>query len=259
VADVIWTLPGSTPGRFPRMEVFELPFLMSNAEATSAAVWDYYDKHARDEFKDTKVIALHTHGPGNIFTAKKQVKTIEDLKGLKLRGPTRPVTRLLASLGATPVGMPLPGVPEALSKGVIDGAVTTYEVSPVIKLDELAHFTSETDPSVPGLYTALFVTAMNKARYEGLPPDLRAVIDRHSGREVSIRFGRMMADNDVPGKARIVAKHTMYTIPKTELVRWQKASENVDDEWMAEVTQKGLDGKALLADARALIAKNTRK
>ncbi len=260
VVDVVWTLPGSTPGRFSKMEVFELPFLMSNAEATSAAAWEYYEKNAKDEFKDVKVIALHTHGPGNVFTAKKQVKTLEDLKGLKLRGPTRPVTKLLTTLGVTPVGMPLPGVPDALSKGVIDGAVTTYEVSPSIKLDELTHFTAEGDPALPGLYTALFVTAMNKARYDGLPADLKAVIDKHSGRDVSVRFGKMMSDNDVPGKARMVAaKNTITVIPKAELARWQQASANVDDEWVAEVSKKGADGKALLADARALIAKNTKK
>ena len=123
VADVVWTLPGYTAGRFPKMEVFELPFMMTNAEATSRATWDYYEKHAQDEFKDVKVLAMHVHGPGNIFTSKKQIKTMADIKGLKLRAPTRLTTKLLASMGATPVGMPVPAVPDALSKGVIDGAV----------------------------------------------------------------------------------------------------------------------------------------
>ena len=100
VADVVWTLPGYTSGRFPRVEVFELPFTMTNAEATSAAAWEYYDKHAKEEFKDTKMLAVHVHGPGNIFTAKKQIKTLADIKGLKLRAPTRLTTKLLASLGA---------------------------------------------------------------------------------------------------------------------------------------------------------------
>ena len=103
VVDVVWTLPGNTAGRFPRIEVFELPFMMNNAEATSKAYWEYVQTVAPDEFKDTHVLALHVHGPGMFHTVDKQIKTTADLKGLKLRGPTRQSTKLLASLGATPV------------------------------------------------------------------------------------------------------------------------------------------------------------
>jgi len=138
VADVVWTLPSYTAGRFPKMEVFELPFIMSNAEATSRAAWDYYEKNAKEEFKDVKVLAMHVHGPGVIFAAKKPILTKADFKGLKLRAPTRQVTKLLASMGATPVGMPVTAVPDSLSKGVIDGAVIPYQVAPSVKLDELA-------------------------------------------------------------------------------------------------------------------------
>lgn len=259
VADVVWTLPGYTSGRFPRVEVFELPFTMTNAEATSAAAWEYYEKHAKEEFKDTKMLAVHVHGPGNIFTAKKQIKTLADIKGLKLRAPTRLTTKLLASLGATPVGMPVPAVPDALSKGVIDGAVIPYQVAPSIKIDELTKFTAETDRSQPALYTSLFVLPMNKAKYDSLPPDLQKVIDKNSGRELSAWLGKTMAEDDIPGKEKIVAaKNIVSVIPAAELQNWIKASENVDDEWMAEVGKKGIDGKALLADAKALIKKYTK-
>ena len=259
VADVVWTLPGYTAGRFPRVEVFELPFTMTNAEATSSAAWEYYEKHAKDEFKDTKILAVHVHGPGNIFTVKKQIKTLADIKGLKLRAPTRLTTKLLASLGATPVGMPVPAVPDALSKGVIDGAVIPYQVAPSIKIDELTKFTAETDRTQPALYTSLFVLPMNKAKYDSLPADLQKVIDKNSGRELSAWLGKVMAEDDIPGKEKIVAaKNTISVIPAAELQNWIKASENVDDEWVAEVSKKGLDGKALLADAKALIKKNTK-
>ena len=75
VVDVVWTLPGNTAGRFPRIEVFELPFMMNNAEATSKAYWEYVQTAAPDEFKDTQVLALHVHGPGMFHTVDKQVKT----------------------------------------------------------------------------------------------------------------------------------------------------------------------------------------
>src|SRR5678815_1045568 len=96
VVDIVWTLPGNTAGRFPRVEVFELPFIMNNAEATSKAYWEYIQTQAPDEFKETQVIALQVHGPGMFHAVNKLVKSPADLKGMKVRGPTRQVTKLLA-------------------------------------------------------------------------------------------------------------------------------------------------------------------
>ena len=259
VADVVWTLPGYTAGRFPKIEVFELPFMMTNAEATSRAAWDYYEKYDQDEFKDVKVLAVHVHGPGNIYTAKKQIKTMADIKGLKLRGPTRLTTKLLASMGATPVGMPVPAVPDALSKGVIDGAVIPYEVAPGIKIDELAKFTAETDRSANALYTSVFVVPMNKAKYESLPADLKKVIDKNSGRELSAFLGKTQAGADGPGKEKLIAGgHTVTVIPKSELENWKKASDSLDDEWVEDMNKRGFDGKKLLSEAHALIKQYTK-
>ena len=138
VVDVVWTLPGNTPGRFPRVEVFELPFMMTNAEATSKAYWEYVQTLAKDEFKDVHLIAVNVHGPGLFHSREKQIKSITDLRGMKVRGPTRQITKLLGALGATPVGMPLPQIPDAMSKGVIDAAVIPWEVVPSVKGEELS-------------------------------------------------------------------------------------------------------------------------
>ncbi len=135
VVDIVWTLPGYSAGRFVRSEVFELPFIMTEAEATSRALWEYVQTQAPDEFKDTKVLALHVHGPG-VFHATKQIKTHEDLKGMKMRAPTRQVTKLLAAYGAVPVGMPLPAIPDALSKGTINGLATPWDVVPSVKVHD---------------------------------------------------------------------------------------------------------------------------
>jgi TRAP-type C4-dicarboxylate transport system substrate-binding protein len=259
VADVVWTLPGYTAGRFPKMEVFELPFMMTNAEATSRAAWDYYEKFAKEEFKDVKVLAMHVHGPGNIFTSKKQIKTMADIKGLKLRGPTRLTTKLLGSMGATPVGMPVPAVPDALSKGVIDGAVIPYEVAQVLKIDELARYTAETDRSENALYTTVFVVPMNQKKYDSLPADLKKVIDKNSGRELSATLGKLQAGNDVPGKAKMVAGgHTITIIPKSELDNWKRASAGLSLEWISDMDKKGFNGSDLVHEAQGLIAKYTK-
>ena len=168
VVDIVWTLPGNTAGRFPRIEVFELPFMMNNAEATSKAYWEYVQTVAPDEFKDVQVLALHVHGPGMFHTKDKLIKTVNDLKGMKVRGPTRQITKMLGYLGATPVGMPLPAIPDALSKGTIDGCVIPWEVVPSVKVHELTKFHSEFDNSGGALYTTTFVMGMNKAKYNSL-------------------------------------------------------------------------------------------
>lgn len=260
VADVVWTVAGYSANRFVRSQVFELPFMMTNAGATSRAAWDFVQKHAMDEFKDVKLLAVHVHGPGVIFTKNKPVTKIEDLRGLKMRGPTATVTKMLANMGATPVGMPVPQVPEALSKGVIDGAVIPYEVAPSLKVNELTKFASETPKNAPALYTTVFVVPMNRARYDSLPADLKAVIDKNSGREFSAFLGSTQEGNDVPGRKAFVdtAGYTITQIPAAEVERWKKATDNLDDEWVADMTKRGLNGKAMLEDARALVKSYTR-
>ncbi len=116
--DFVWTLMGYTPGRFPISEAFELPFMMTTAEATSKAFYEFYEKNMQTEFKDYKIITLHTHGPG-IIHSRTAIEKLEDMRGKKLRGPTRTITKLLGVLGAVPIGMPVPKVPESLSKGVL--------------------------------------------------------------------------------------------------------------------------------------------
>ena len=256
VVDIVWTLPGNTAGRFPRIEVFELPFMMNNAEATSKAYWEYWQTQAPDEFKETHVIALHVHGPGMFHSATKQIKSAADLKGMKVRGPTRLVTKMLASVGATPVGMPLPQIPDALSKGTIDACVIPWEVVPSVKVHELTKFHSEFDNTGGALYTTTFVMAMNKAKYEGLAPDLKKVIDANSGQATSAWLGKVQQGNDVPGRKPAVDRgNTIYQFTAAQREEFVKLSSHVDEEWIADMDKRGYKGKALFDSAKALIAK----
>ena len=259
VIDVAWTLQVHTP-RLAKLEVFELPFMMTNAEATSRAAWDYAQKYAQDDFKDVKMLAIHVHGPGNIYTKTKPVTQMADLKGMKVRAPTRQSSRMLALMGATPVSMPVPQVPEALSKGVIDGAVIPYEVAPSLKVNELTNFTAETDRSYNALYTTVFVLPMNKAKYDSLPADLKAVIDKNSGRELSAFMGKTQSGHDAVGKKvfESSANQKISIIPKAELEKWKKATDTLDDAWAADMTSKGMDGKGMLQTASDLIKQYTK-
>jgi TRAP-type C4-dicarboxylate transport system substrate-binding protein len=259
VADVIWTVLGYSANRFPMSEVFELPFTMTNAEATSRAAWEFTQTYAQHEFKDVKVLAVHVHGPGYLFTTKKQMKSMEDFKGMKFRAPTRLTNKMLAAMGATPVGMPVPAVPEALSKGVIEGAVIPYQVVPSIKVNELVKYAAETDPKYKALYTTVFTIAMNKAKYDSLPADLKKVIDANSGIELSAMAGRVQEADDGPGREKTKASGvTINVIPAAELEKWKKATDALDDEWAAGMTTAGHDGPKLLKAAGDLVKKHTR-
>ncbi len=256
VDDLTITLPGYTAGRFPMMEVFELPFMTNSAEAGAAAAWDYLQKHALKEFPGTKILATWVHDEGYVHTASKQIKSLDDFKGLKMRAPTRQTNKLLAKLGATPVGMPVTGVADALSKGTIDGFALPWEVIPAFKLHEMTKFHTQTDPSRPSLYSAGFVFAMNQARYDGLPADLKKVIDNNSGAALSRQIGKIWDESQAVGrKAAQDRGNTIITLSAAETDRWVQASAPVYDEWVADMDKRGLPGKALLQDARDLLNK----
>jgi TRAP-type transport system periplasmic protein len=259
VVDIVWTLPGNTAGRFPRVEVFELPFMMTNAEATSKAYWEYVQTMAVDEFKDVQVLALQVHGPGVIHTSDKPIRAVADMKGVKMRGPSRPVTKLLAALGATPVGMPLPGIPDALSKGTIQGAVIPWEVVPSVKVHELTKFHAEFDPAGGALYTLTFVMAMNKAKYNSLPADLKKIIDNNSGMATSAWLGKTQQAGDVAGRKSASDRgNTIFTVNPAEAQQFRRASRALEIEWVEDMNKRGFDGKKLLESAKALIEKHTK-
>jgi TRAP-type C4-dicarboxylate transport system substrate-binding protein len=252
--DIIWTVIGYTPGRFPTTEAFELPFLMTTGEATSKALQEYCEKHCMEEFADVKVIAWHAHGPGLIHS-KNPVNKLEDMNGLKIRGGSRTINLMLEKLGSIPVGMPVPAVSEALSKGVIDATTIPWEVTPALKVSELVK-NHTTFSGKNGLYTQTFVVAMNKSAYDSLPDDLKKVIDDNSGIETAAMLGRAMDEGDVAGKS-IAEKlgNNIIVLDEAETQRWKDAAAPLVDGWVAEMTAKGKDGKALVEEARALVEK----
>ncbi len=255
VVDIVWTLPGYTAGRFPRLEAFELPFMMNNAEATSMALWDYLHTVASDDFKETHLLAVNVHGPGVFHSKNKAINTVSDLRGMKVRGPSRPITKMLGYLGAVPIGMPLPAIPDALSKGTIDACVLPWEVLPSIKGQELTRFHSEFEPAGGALYTAAFVMAMNTNRYDSLPADLKKVIDNNSGLKTSAWLGKTQQGNDPAGRKSASDRgNTITTITTANAQEFKRKAALVEGEWIAEMEQRGLNGHQLRGTARTLIA-----
>jgi TRAP-type C4-dicarboxylate transport system substrate-binding protein len=252
VVDIVWTVPSYQAGRFPVVEAFELPFMIFDSERASRGLWTYATKNAMAEFKGVKPILFHVHDGSLVHTTKKPVKTLEDFKGMKMRAPNRQASRMIDALGAAPVQMPLPQAAEALSKGVIDGAIIPWEVVPAMKFEEVTKFHTEMPAGSAQMSNTVFVFAMNQARYDSLPPELRKVIDANSGPESSAWVGKVFAEDAAPGrKTAEVRNNTFYMLPAAELKRWEAATARVADEWVKDVTAKGFNGKQLLTEAKA--------
>jgi len=250
VADIVWTVVGYTPGRFPTTEVFELPFMVRDARAASCAYWTMFEEHMADaEFADVKILGTWVHGPG-MFHTKDPVETPADLQGMKIRGGSRLVNELLTLAGATPVGMPVPSISEALSKGVIDGTTIPWEVTTALKIPELVDYHTEFEG--PALYNLTFVLAMNKGVYDGMPDDLKAVLDENSGMGFSVFAGGTQADSDGPARDFAVENgNEIFTVADTS--EWETLVRPIYDTWVAEMQEKGIDGQARIDEARALM------
>jgi len=253
VADIIWTVAGYTPGRFPHAEVFELPFIMSDAENTSRAYWQFAEQTMMEaDLKDVKPLGLWVHGPG-IIHSKSAITLPEDLDGVKLRAPTRTTNMLLSTLGGTPIGMPVPAVPEALSKGVISATVIPWEVTAALKVPELVEYHTEFGDA--SLYTTAFIFAMNKDRYASLPEDLQAIIDQNSGEEFSAFAGRTMQEYDAPARQLAIdAGNTVIELTDEQVQVWRDAAAQTTATWQQEMDDKGMDGAALIQRATDLIS-----
>ena len=256
IADIVWTIPTYSAGRFTKSEVFELPFFTRSAKGSSQAYWTFVHKHALDEYQGVRPIFLHTNdGSSFHLSSAKGVRTLEELKGLKIRAATRLNSRMLAALGATPVQMPLPSVPEAMAKGVIDGAMVPWEGVPAAKLQEIAKSHLDAPVGQPKFSNSIFAFVMNQAKYDSLAPELKKVIDANSGAAVSAWAGEKGFDSVVAANHKLAGDrgNALLTLGEAEYQRWIKASAGVDDEWVKEVGAKGGNGRALLDDARAMI------
>ncbi|MEM7774790.1 MAG: TRAP transporter substrate-binding protein [Pseudomonadota bacterium] len=254
-ADIVWTLTGYTPGVFPRSEVFELPTVHNaSAKATTMAIQENFGLIA-DDFKDIKPLLVHVHAGNALHLVNGCVSSLGELKGLKLRTPSRTGAWMIQSWGAEPVGMPVPALPQALSKRAIDGALIPFEIVPPLKVHELTKC-SMTAANNVRFGVAVFLYAMNKQRYEGLAPDLKAIIDANSGTAIAESIGSLWDSAELPGQA--LQKKTgspVQAFGKGSTDDFAKLSEAVVERWIKEVSSKGIDGKALVAAARKSIAK----
>jgi len=245
ITDIALIMQSITPNRFPMTSVMRLPFLTVNSERASTSMWKLYEKYMKNEYKDIKVLALVTAPGGQFHTAKKWVKTIEDVKGMKIRAHGLIVSQDLKALGATPLTMPLPDIYTSVERGTIDGMALPWEIMRPMKFYEVTKYHTELS-----LYSPTFVIGMNKKKFASLPSDVQKVINDNSGQKFSTECGRLWDKDDAAGRAVCVKNGAkIHKLEGQELEKWKKVVQPVMDQWVKDKGSKGLPAKQILSDA----------
>jgi len=254
IADITWTLTVYTPDRYPVAETMALPFMVTTAEESSVAMHKLMDEFGQGEYRGMKPLAYHTHAAGKFHMRDGAIAAQDDLAGKRIRSPNQSTGELLTALGAEPVFFPVTEMVVGLSNGVIDGCCLPYEVVPAFKLQDLTSYSSEAAPGTRGLYSNSFAIVMNERRYEGLPDDLRGVIDAHSGIDLSRRVGQSFDEFEAVGRGVVeAAGNAINVIPEDEIAAWRELAMPVHAAWQAKLDKAGRDGAAIMARANALL------
>ena len=254
VVDLIWTVNGYTPGLFPRTEVMELPFVYVNDPvAANLALYDMFEDDLKEEYKGLEVMFLHVHAGQAIHMRDKEVRKPEDLEGMKMRIPTRTGAWIIEALGAAPAAMPVPELPQALSKGVVDGAFIPWEIIPPLKIQDQTQYQIE-GADMARFGTTTFQVSMNKDRWDSLPDDIKKAFKDASGPEWWAEVGEIWRKSDDFGiKIAVDAGNEHIVLTEEETDAFREKLEPVVDRWVEEVSAQGIDGAGLVEKARTLI------
>ena len=254
LADIAWAFHGYWPGMTPLADVVTLPFLpFRNGEHASASLWQLYEKYPSlaNQFNQNKVLFLYTTSPYFVINSKREIKTMNDLKGLKIRVPGGPPTESLKLLGATPVSMPFSDTYVNLEKKVIDGMGTCFNGMIAFKLWEVVKFYTYAP-----LYVSYFSLAMNWNTWNRLPADVQKQIESVSGLVAAKSWGKSydLADKEGPGMVKS-SNHEMveYTVGQKEVAKWKETAQPLYRKWLDDNkafpdAQKILDTALKLAE-----------
>lgn len=253
-ADIVYTVAGYTPGVFPRTEVLELPTIHTNSSLKTAMAAKQNFDLLKDDYDKVKPLLIALSGPYQLDTVDTKVTKIEDLKGLKLRSPSRTGAWYIDELGAEPVGMPLPAVPQALSKGAVAGAVLPMEIFPAFKFQQLTKYTTEIQGG-GGFGGSALLLLMNQKKFDSLPKDIQKLLEDSTGDKLIEKFAKVAAGFEVLGKTlQRASGGEVITLDAAETKRFQDVGERVEKRWVAEMKDKGIDGQKIVDAMKKSIA-----
>jgi TRAP-type transport system periplasmic protein len=258
IADIVWAMPSKTPGRFPAIETFELPFVPARRALVSCkALQEFAGEFLQQEFREIHPLCFSCADRG-ILHAHTAVDAIAAVKNLRLAVRTRFAGAAVAALGGHPVPMPSAQLPFAIMRHVVDGAILPWDMVPALKLDTLLK--AHTDFADRALSTTTAVLAMNRTAHDGLPADLKKIIDDNSG-EVAASMAGSMWDLKAKAVEKAVVDavsqsgEVVATLPAETVAHWRRATEPVINAWRKDMQARKVDCEKLLARAGALLAK----
>jgi TRAP-type C4-dicarboxylate transport system substrate-binding protein len=238
VSDMGESVVAYTRGRFPATEAVCLPLGFPDAKEATRVANDFYEKFKPKEFSDVKVLLLHAHGPG-ILHSKKPIRTLEDVKGVKIRTDAFS-SKTAQALGGVPVAMSMAQAYEALQRGVAEAIFAPMEAMQTWKLADVVQNTTESQCIG---YTDVFYNAMNLNKWNALPKDIQKVFQEVSAEYVP-KFAALWDDTDAKAR-QYCAKvgHEIIPLSKEEQARWVKAVQPVITDYVKDAVAKGLPGK----------------
>jgi TRAP-type transport system periplasmic protein len=247
VTDLTFTLPGYTSAAFPRVGIIELPGLKEDGFKATDMMWDLLDPYLLPEFQGTKVIALWGAEDAGLMTRNaKAFRTLDDLKGLRMRAPSAAQARQVQYIGAVPIAAPVTEVYPGLERGTMDGALVPFTTILDFRLGEVAKGYTVTGP-VFG--RSVFLIAMNQKKYDSLPASARQAIDRLSGRELSRKATGVYIKRAEQALASVRGKADVVEFSKAEQDRVTRQLRPIIDEWVKEMEGKGVPAREMLKKA----------
>lgn len=227
VADLTWTVPGYTPGRFDDVEVAELPFLIDTATEGSLAMTRLHQKGLLAGFDDFKLLLIGTV-PANNIHARVPITSLADLKGKRIRAGSSQIAKMVEQVGAVPVQLGAPQVADALSKGVIDASLNEWNFVATFKLDQVARH-----HLVLPMGTVAVIVPMLKSRFDALPPQAQKALEQHSGEALARRFGAVVDRSNDATRDRVAqaGANTVVVPSPQDRAAWRLAVQPVTDAW----------------------------
>ena len=242
IADIGMTVLAYSRGRFPVASAIDLPLGYSSGVQATAVANAVLNKFEPKEFNDTAMMFVHAHGPGLIHTRDKEVKSLADIKGLKLRG-TGTSGLVQAALGASPVGKSMRECYQMLQKGVVDGSSHPVESNKGWKLGEVVHYMTQNFSTA---YTTTFAVFMNKDKWAALTPEQQKII-KEINAEWSVKHGVAWDEADKLGMEFFKSKGgKVISLSDAESKKWEEAVAPVIDGYIEKASKKGVDGKAVV-------------
>ena len=254
VSDYAPCFPAYNARDYDLLHGLGLPFLFNNTHEATAISEELYPKYLKkrfERFKGVKLARASQTAAYHLYT-KKPVRTLEEVKGLKVRAGGGPHAKIIAALGAVPVSMPAADAYTAMQRGTLDAYHINDAVAPIFKVHEVTDFRT-----VNGFNYFPVFYCTSGAFYDKLPADLKVVYNNWSRQFAQIEAQGFYEIEAAKAIKKMVSSGALKLInlPDAEMARWRAAVEPVKADWIAEMEKKGLPAKAFMADIARLSKK----